>query len=340
MPVLAVFGFFLVRRNSNQTTDNQITRPIKTRKSQPPSPTAFPFQEMTIPFLQNRDYQSQLGELDQISENNDFTSYLTSYQSDGLKINALLTRPQGEQPQGGWPAIVFIHGYIPPQNYQTREKYNDYVNYLAENNFVVFKIDLRGHGNSQGTPSGAYYSSDYIIDTLNAYSALQNTGFVNPNKIGLWGHSMAGNIVFRSMTANPDIKAGVIWSGTVFTYDDFQEYGIDDDSYQPPDEDSPRRERRQELFDTYGRYDQNSDFWSKVTPVNYLDDINGAIQFHHATNDNVTSIEYSRNINTILKEKNISSQLYEYSQGGHNLVSPAFSTAMQRTVEFYKNQLQ
>ncbi len=335
---LLILGFFFARQDLNRSNNpEQKINPVINRNKLTPTP--FPFQELTIPYLQNRDYQSQLGNLDQISENSDFIRYLTSYQSDGLKINGLLTQPKGEQPSGGWPAVVFIHGYIPPQNYQTTEKYNDYINYLAGNGFVVFKIDLRGHGNSEGTPSGTYYSSDYIIDTLNAYSALQNTDFVNPNKIGLWGHSMAGNIVLRSMTAKPEIKAGVVWSGTVFTYDDFQEYGIDDDSYQSPDEDSPRRKRRQELFNTHGQYDPESEFWSKVSPVNYLEDIKGAIQLHHATNDNVSSIEYSRNLNIILKEKNISSHLYEYSQGGHNLANPVFSTAMQRTVDFYKNNL-
>jgi dipeptidyl aminopeptidase/acylaminoacyl peptidase len=335
-PILVVLGLFFVRKNFGQPKNN-LTKTINPKVNQVDknTPTPFPFQELTIPSLQNRNYQSQLNELNQLSQNANYTSYLTSYQSDGLKINGLLTRPSGQQPEDGWPAVVFIHGYIPPQNYQTTERYNDYVDYLARNGLVVFKIDLRGHGNSQGDPSSAYYSSDYIIDTLNAYSALQKTNFINPQKIGLWGHSMGGNIVLRSMTTIPEIKSGVIWSGTVFTYDDFVEYGIDDDSYQPPSEDSPRRQRRQELFDTYGRYDPNSEFWSQVTPKNYLESINGAIQLHHATNDQVTSIEYSRNINRLLNENNINSQLYEYSQGGHNLVSPAFSAAMQRTVEFY-----
>jgi uncharacterized protein len=160
-----------------------------------PQPTPFPYQEMTINYLRSRGYKSELGSLEKVAENQSYTSYLTNFDSDGLKVNGQLTRPKGEVPEGGWPAIVFIHGYIPPRQYQTLQNYSSYVDFLARNGFVVFKIDLRGHGQSEGEPGGAYYSSDYVIDTLNAYSALGNSDFINKEKIGLWGHSMAGNLV-------------------------------------------------------------------------------------------------------------------------------------------------
>ncbi len=336
--LVLIFGAYLVVSNlNNEGKTGEIKSPIE--EDQPSPPTPFPFQELTIPYLREQDFNSQLGELNKISETNSYTSYLTSYQSDGFKINGLLTQPNGEQPDGGWPAVVFIHGYIPPDDYRTTEKYTDYVNYLARNGLVVFKIDLRGHGDSEGKPCGAYYSSDYVVDSLNAYSALQNADFVDETKVGLWGHSMAGNLVLRSLAAKPDIPAGVVWAGTVFTYDDFQEYGIDDQSYEPPPEDSPRRQRFQELIDTHGRYNSESDFWQKVTPANYLDDIKSSVQFHHAVDDSVVSIEYSRNINNLLQEAGAESQLFEYPSGGHNLVSPAFTTAMQRTVAFYNEKL-
>ena len=36
--------------------------------------------------------------------------YYAFYLSQGLKINGLLTVPNGDPPAGGWPAIVFNHG--------------------------------------------------------------------------------------------------------------------------------------------------------------------------------------------------------------------------------------
>src|SRR3990167_8243316 len=113
-----------------------------------------------------------------IAETETYTSYLTSYTSDGLEINALLTEPKGQRPLSGWPGVIFVHGYIPPEEYQTTKQYADYVDYLASHGLAVFKPDLRGHGISEGTPGGAYYSADYVVDVLNARSALATTSFV------------------------------------------------------------------------------------------------------------------------------------------------------------------
>ncbi len=299
----------------------------------------FSFNELTIPYLQNKKYESQLNELQKIDSSPNYDSFLTSYTSDGLKINGLLTVPKGDTPEGGFPAIVFVHGYIPPATYRTTEKYVAYVDYLARNGFVVFKIDLRGHGDSEGTPGGAYYSSDYVIDTLNAYSALENFEKVNKNKIGLWGHSMAGNVTFRSMAVKKDIPAIVIWGGAGFTYTDFLEYGIGDNSYRPPSNDSERARKRRELMEFYGQFDNNSWFWKQVTPINYLDGIKTKLQLHHAVDDDVVNIEYSRNINNLLDDTNLEHSLFEYQTGEHNISGSAFNSAMQRTVDFFRSNL-
>src|SRR3989344_414854 len=195
-------------------------------KMRPPDPevysaaSPFPFQELTIPYLRAKDYESSLSDLEQISSNSEYTSYLTSYVSDGFRINGLLTKPSGEAPEGGFPAIIFVHGYIPLANYVTTSNYSSYVDYLAQNGFAVFKIDLRGHGNSEGESGGAYYSGDYVVDTLSAVDAIKDLDFVNPERIGLWGHSMAGNVTFRSFVAEEKILALVFWAGAVYSYED------------------------------------------------------------------------------------------------------------------------
>lgn len=304
-----------------------------------PAPTTFLFEDLTIPYLRSRDYNSKLGDIQRYSDNGSYSSYLTSYDSDGLTINGLLTIPAGEEPEAGWPAIVFVHGYIAPTVYKTTERYGDYVNYLARNGFVVFKIDLRGHGDSEGEAGGAYYSSDYVIDTLNAYSALQKADFVNPEAVGLWGHSMAGNVTFKSFVVKKNIPAVVIWAGAGYTYLDLQEYRISDTSYRPPTQNTERAKKRQLLRDTYGDFDSNDAFWKQIVPTNYLDGVSGALELHHAVDDNVVSIEYSRNLIKVLAGSAITHELFEYGSGGHNLSGSSFSSAMQKTVEFYKKNL-
>src|SRR5258708_7215977 len=60
-----------------------------------PTPTPYPDKNLTIPYLRQLTYSSKLGDQQQVDQNANYTSYLTSYTSDGLNINGLLTVPTG-----------------------------------------------------------------------------------------------------------------------------------------------------------------------------------------------------------------------------------------------------
>lgn len=300
------------------------------------------YYSMTIPYLRGRDYVSQLGEREYLRETAEYEVYLTDYDSDGYKVYGLLTIPKGEMPEGGWPAIVFIHGYQNPQTYQTDgQSYSAYWAYLARQGFVIFKIDLRGHGDSEGVWAPAYFSGEEVVDTLNAYAALEQDSEVNPDKIYLWGHSMAGNLVLRAAAARPEIPKAAIWAGAVYTYTDFQEYGIDDPSVTfnrtspPPSEasESGRSNWRRLMTDGINNDDP---FWQTTVPTNYLNEIKTEIALFHAVNDDVVSIEYSRNLVNLAASSSANITLHEYPTGGHNITSPSFNRAMSETVEFLK----
>lgn len=343
IPVILLFiiivGIFLFKSQQLPQSFPQVVQNIKEPLQAASNVTLIPFAELTIPYLRSRKYESQLGELNKYQDRATYTSYLTSYYSDGLKINGLLTQPKGDMPEGGWPAIVFVHGYIAPTTYRTTEKYVEYIDNLARNGFVVFKIDLRGHGDSEGRPSGAYMSGDYIIDTLNAYAALEKSDFVNPKKIGLWGHSMAGNVTMRSFAAKPDIPVVVIWGGAVYSYTDREKYGISDNSYRPPTNNVDLQQKRKELTEKYGEFKLDSLFWKTVAPTNYLNDLKGAIQLNHAVDDNVVNVGYSRDLDALLDQTSVVHELNEYPNGGHNITGASFTKAMQNTVRFYKEHL-
>jgi uncharacterized protein len=336
--VMALVAYYFLS-SSGETNIKNITSKV-TEKVTDKTPTPYPFQEMTIPYLRVKTFNSQLSDLEEYSDNSNYTSFLTSYQSDGFRINGLLTRPKGEMPDGGWPAIVFVHGYIPPAQYSTTgEAYSTYVDYLARNGFVVFKIDLRGHGNSEGEAGGGYFGSDYITDTLNAYDALGSSNFVNPEKIGLWGHSMAGNILLRSVAAKPEIPAVSIWAGAVFSYTDREKYGISDASFQMSSLSPSRQSRRRQLIEKYGEPTNDSPFWKMVIPTNYLGDLKGAVQLNHAKDDTVVDVGYSRDLNSLLDKTQVPHEFWEYESGGHDIEGASFNQAMSRTVEFFRKYL-
>lgn len=297
---------------------------------------------------QNFDSPAPINET-KLGNGSNYERYIASYKSEGYKINGLLTIPTTPMPEGGFPAIVFIHGYLPPATYVTTEKYSAYVDYLARNGFVVYKIDLRGHGASQGQPTGAYFSSGYTIDAISALKSLQKHSSVNKERIGVWGHSMAGNASLRAMLVNSEFKAGVIWAGAVYSYEDFAKYRISDSSYVPRtpatqrpvvyDKNREISEKVRLLREEPDKLDFNDSFWTSISLTSNIGYLKTPVQLHHSVNDNVVTIEYSRELVEVLKSNNRDYEYFEYDGGGHNIDSPYFETAMQRTVEFFAKYL-
>ncbi|MBZ0298249.1 MAG: alpha/beta fold hydrolase [Anaerolineae bacterium] len=299
-------------------------------------------QELTIDVLRQREIEGSDILVEQTLQNGvNYAQYIASYTSEGNKIYGLLTIPLGDVPEGGFKAIVFNHGFIPPATYRTTERYVAYVDALARSGFVVFKIDLRGHGDSEGEPQGSYFSPDYAIDAISALKSLQRMDIVDPQGIGMWGHSMAGNLVLRAMLMEPDVKAGVIWAGAVYSYDDLTRYGISDPSFTPSvaQQQFPTRRMGQILRETYGSPDSSVPYWQAVSLTEHIDLLESPLQLHHALNDDVVNVAYSYDLSTVLQQHGKFHELYTYEGGGHNISSPYFEEAMRRTILFFQAHL-
>ena len=275
---------------------------------------------------------------EELDDGGNYKRYIASYLSENNKIFGLLTVPNGPIPKGGFPTIIFNHGYIPPKQYQTTENYVSYVDYLARHGFVVFKIDLRGNGNSEGDATGSYFSSAYTIDAISALKSLQKFKKVNSKKIGMWGHSMAGNLVLRAMLVSPEIKVGVIWAGAVYSYEDFAKYRISDSSYAHRPEVQKKGIQQQDR-ESSKKIDFNNKFWTSISLTKNIKYLSTPLQFHHAIDDEVVNVGYSRDLVSILKKNSKLHEYYEYNTGGHNLTSPSFEEAMEKTVKFFKKSL-
>lgn len=294
---------------------------------------------LTIESLRNGKYPgSDLVVEETLSPESNYDRYVVSYLSEGNKIYAMLTVPRRTKPATGWPAIVFNHGYIPPAQYRTTERYVAYVDGFARAGYIVLKPDYRGHGSSEGEAVGAYGSNAYTIDVLNALSSLKKRSDVDVNRIGMWGHSLGGFITLRAMVVSKDIKAGVIWAGVIGSYEDLLNNWRRQPSITPFPLPSGARRWRQMLVDEYGTPEQNPSFWNSISATSFLQDISGPLQLHHGSSDESVPILFSQKLEERMREAGKPVELFEYPGNDHNL-SQSFSQAMSRSVEFFDKQL-
>lgn len=304
-----------------------------------PTPNADP---LAITYMRTQTYPGSPLQLEQtLPEKPSYKLSIVSYRSEGLKIYGLLAVPKGERPPGGWPAIVFNHGYIDPKVYRTDERYIEYVNSLASAGYVVFKPDYRGNGKSEGKPGGPYYTPGYVIDDLNALSSLKQYPDVNPNKIGMWGHSMGGNVTLRALVTNTtDIKAAVIWGGVVGSYDQIMNHWQSVVTYQPDATDLKLRSLNLEtLISQHGTPSTDPAYWDAIDPTSHLGDIETPIQLATGGADPNVPIAFSTALYDKLKAAGKIVEYYNYPKGDHNIDPPQYELAMQRTIAFFDKYL-
>lgn len=313
--------------------ETSVTRVPSATATQRPRPTATPLNPLTIPALRARDFPGSDLVIEQtLTPGANYRRYVASYLSDGLKIYGLLTVPNGEKPAMGWPVILFNHGYISPLQYRTTERYVAYQDAIARAGYITFKSDYRGHGNSEGTPSG-HFAPGYTIDVLNAMGSLKKFADADPNRIGMWGHSLGGEIVLRAMVISPDIKAGVSWAGTVAPpSEQLGMWGGGGGGGANVPHGAPRAPS--DLTKQYGTPEENPEFWASIAPTSYLENLSGPLQLQHGTADPEAPLSFSQALYDEILKAGKPAELYTYPGDNHNL-SNNFNTAMQRTIAFF-----
>jgi dipeptidyl aminopeptidase/acylaminoacyl peptidase len=296
---------------------------------------------MSILGARLRSYPGSLITIEQtLAPGANYSRYYAWYESDGLKIYGLLTIPDGEMPAGGWPAIVFNHGYIAPFAYRTVDDYAAHVDSLARHGYVIFKIDYRGNAYSEGEAKGAYSDPGYTTDILNAVASLKVFSQVNPQRIGMWGHSMGGFLTLRAMVISTDIKAGVIWSGVVGSYPDLLccwRYPAPLIATLSPDP-NIHSDWRGQWSKVFGPPEVNPEFWMKISANTYLADLSGPLQIQHDTGDSDVPVKFSQDLYQQVQEVGKTVEYYEYPGDDHNLIN-YYNQAMQRTIEFFDRYL-
>ncbi|MCP4141396.1 MAG: alpha/beta fold hydrolase [Chloroflexi bacterium] len=180
-----------------------------------PTSTPDPFSKYTIPAMRARGYGGGVIEIvEKLDDKSKFTRYKIRYPSDGLTIYGFVNIPKGEGP---FPVIIAIHGNYDTSNYQLMPYSTLDADILARRGYIVFHPNMRNFGES--SKGDDLYRSGTAIDILNLVALIKapvanadELKKAKTEKIGLWAHSMGGEIALRVITVSNLIDATVLYA--------------------------------------------------------------------------------------------------------------------------------
>lgn len=119
--------------------------------------------------------------------------------SDGVKLECTKFVPKGQIPAGGWPAMIFCHGY-------GGNKGNELPHAEDQAKFGYYTIvySMRGQGKSEGKSN--LISSLEMRDFKELVTYVKNEETVNPDIVGATGGSQGGTIPFMAACNGLDMK--------------------------------------------------------------------------------------------------------------------------------------
>lgn len=121
----------------------------------------------------------------------------------GKTLSGLLYIPANATPSTPAPGILAVHGYI-----NSREAQSGFAIEYARRGYLVLALDQTGHGYSDGPAFSDGFGGPAAL------TYLRSLDLVDPNNIGLEGHSMGGWAVLAAAAAYPDDYQAIVLEGS------------------------------------------------------------------------------------------------------------------------------
>lgn len=291
-----------------------------------PTPTLAPYQQYTIDYLRQRPYGGgKIEVVDKLAETDLYTSYSIRYPSDGLNIYGFMNVPKGAGP---FPVIVSIHAYAPYGTYNVFDPQADFADFLAENQYIVVHPGLRNHPPSDSGDN--LLRVGMSVDVMNLIALLKDKSSLpaelataDPDRMGLWGFSLGGEIGLRVLTLSPDIKAAILYSS------------------MSGNEELNSRQLYEKLGDDQFQQDAQVplEMMDRISPMYYYHFIQSAVQLHHGTGDTTAPISWAVETCNFLQSAGVSVQCIYYPGAEHVFRRHDFEKLLSSALDFYKLHL-
>jgi dipeptidyl aminopeptidase/acylaminoacyl peptidase len=287
----------------------------------------------TVEGLRNRELPGGTIEITNYWEETDrFTRYLIRYPSvdpapgsgQSLTISGMMAVPKGNGP---FPVIILAHGYIPPSRFWSGADTYDMSTHLASQGFLTISPDFRGLGRSDSGQD--YFRTGWAVDMINLISSLPSLPQADPQRVGIWGHSLGGSAAARVMVVDPRVKATVLYAPV--TADDqelLRQRGLSG---------GPGFGETGSL--DYSRVGRHPEFVEQLSPMEHMDLVAGPVQIHQGSADRTTPPRWAQAIRDALQAAGKDVEYFSYPGQGHAFRGEAWRQFLDRITEFYRQAL-
>ncbi len=225
---------------------------------------------------------------------------------DGLEIPGILYQPHGSSAKARVPALVKVHG---GPGGQATIGYNGLIQYLVNHGYAVFDINNRGSSGYGKTFYGLddrKHGNADLDDCVASKRMLAATGWIDADRIGIYGGSYGGYMVLAALTFRPkEFAAGV------------DMYGIS--NWKRTMESIPQwwGAIRDALVQEIGDPVKDADYLARISPLFHADKIERPLLVLQGANDPRVLKQESDSIVEAVKKKGVPVEYLVFENEGH-----------------------
>lgn len=208
--------------------------------------------------------------------------FTITYESQGLKVKALLALPVGEGP---FPALLYCRGGMKQIGKVKKER----IAQLASFGYAVLAPHYRGNEGGEGRDE---FGGNDRHDVFAAYDLLKEMNVIQHDRISLYGFSRGAIMALLAAIECTGLHSVVIWSGVVDLERTFKE----------------RADMRKMLRRVVGHPEKNREAYLQRSPVHRVKEINCPVLIIHGTEDLNVGVEHAYHL---ARELELHSKPYE-----------------------------
>ncbi|MFK7830269.1 MAG: S9 family peptidase [Congregibacter sp.] len=218
----------------------------------------------------------------------------------GHRLYYQIYKPRALEAGRRYPVIVYVYGGPGAQRVKNQWG-NLFLQYLAQQGYVVFTVDNRGSEARGKVFEDALFKSmgsPEVDDQLTAVSFLKSMPFVDAERIGVYGHSYGGYMTLMSLMKAPEIFAAGVAGAPVTDW---------------------------LLYDTHyterymGSPGENADAYRASSVFPYVEQLKDPLLLYHGMADDNVLFTHSTRLMKALQDARIPFELMTYPGKKHSM---------------------